>query len=488
MSKLLFTHSYVYRFDEKQWKNKQPYPPYGTIYAAAVMREAGHEVALFDANLIGAANELLPVLQREKPKYLVVYDDGFNYLTKMCLTAMREVAHAFCQMGKAQGCTVIVSSSDSTDHYADYLAAGADYILLGEAELTLKELIENLEAGETQLGHVLGLAWKTPQAEIVRNAGRPVIKALDSLPDPAWDLVDIEAYRAIWMQHHGYFSLNIATTRGCPYKCNWCAKPIYGNRYNTRSPERVAQELDLLTNTYGATYFWVCDDIFGLKPGWVQAFRDAVRQRQLRFGYKIQSRVDLLLQEDNIDALAASGLHEVWVGAESGSQKILDAMDKGTRVEEIGEATRLLQKKGIRVAFFLQFGYLGETREDIQQTLDMVYELLPDDIGVSVSYPLPGTLFYEKVRSQLQEKQNWRDSDDLDMMFVGTYPPAFYKRLHRLVHKGFRKRQGLQHLRDLLRGRGGKARKALSVLYYAPAEWLDLRRLGQLSVPNKPLS
>lgn len=487
MPKILFTHSYVYRFDEKQWKNKQPYPPYGTIYAAAVMREAGHEVALFDANLIGAANELLPALQRERPKYLVVYDDGFNYLTKMCLTAMREVAHTFCKMGKANGCTVIVSSSDSTDHYAEYLASGADYVLLGEAELTLKELVENLEAGETQFGHVLGLAWKSTKDEIIRNAGRPVIKELDSLPDPAWDLVDIEAYRAIWMENHGYFSLNMATTRGCPYKCNWCAKPIYGNRYNSRSPERVAREIDLLVNTFGATYFWVCDDIFGLKPGWVQSFRDAVQARKLRFGYKIQSRVDLLLQEDNIDALAASGLHEVWVGAESGSQKILDAMDKGTKVEEIGTATRLLQKKGIRVAFFLQFGYLGETREDIQQTLDMVYELLPDDIGVSVSYPLPGTKFYEKVRSQLQEKQNWRDSDDLDMMFVGTFPPAFYKRLHRLVHKGFRKRQAVQHLRALLGGRGGKLRKALSLFYYAPAEWLDLRRLGKLSVPNKPL-
>jgi anaerobic magnesium-protoporphyrin IX monomethyl ester cyclase len=479
MPKLLFTHSYVYRFDEKQWKNKQPYPPYGTIYAASVMREAGHEVALFDANLIEHTAELLPVLAQQAPQYLVVYDDGFNYLTKMCLTAMRDVAHDFVQKGKAQGCTVIVSSSDSTDHYADYLSSGADFVLLGEAELTLRELVECLEKGETQLGHVLGLAWKTADGQIVRNAGRPVIKDLDELPDPAWDLVDTEAYRRIWMRHHGYFSLNIATTRGCPYKCNWCAKPIYGNRYNSRSPQRVAAELQRLVQEFGASYFWVCDDIFGLKPGWVQAFRDEIRARDLRLGYKIQSRVDLLLQEDNIDALAASGLHEVWVGAESGSQKILDAMDKGTKVEEIEQATRLLQRKGIRVAFFLQFGYLGENAEDIRKTLQMVYRLMPDDIGVSVSYPLPGTKFYETVRAQLREKQNWRDSDDLDMMFVGTYPPAFYKRLHRLVHKGFRKRQALQAMADLLGGKRNKPLKAFSVLYYAPAEWMEKKRLAK---------
>jgi anaerobic magnesium-protoporphyrin IX monomethyl ester cyclase len=477
MSKLLFAHSYVYRFDDKQWKNKQPYPPYGTIYAAAVMREVGHEVSLFDANLIADTSELAPVLDLVAPEYLVIYDDGFNYLTKMCLTAMRDVAHAFVQMGRERGCTVIVSSSDSTDHYADYLAAGADFVLLGEAELTLKELIENLGAGETRFGHVLGLAFKTPEGEIVRTPGRPVIKELDTLPDPAWDLVDIESYRRIWIRHHGYFSLNIATTRGCPYKCNWCAKPIYGNRYNSRSPERVAAELEMLTKSYGASHLWVCDDIFGLKPGWVQSFRDEVRTRGLRFGYKIQSRVDLLLQEDNIDALAASGLEEVWVGAESGSQKILDAMDKGTQVEEIEQATRLLQRKGIRVAFFLQFGYLGETDEDIRKTLQMVYRLMPDDIGVSVSYPLPGTKFYEKVREQLSNKQNWRDSDDLDMMFAGTYPPAFYKRLHRLVHKGFRKRQALAEVRKLMKGSRAQWRKALSLCYYAPAEWLEERKL-----------
>ncbi len=485
MSRILFTHSYFYRFDPKQWKNRQPYPPYGTIYAAALLREAGHEVSLFDTNLRNSPDEIRPVLARERPFFLVIYDDGFNYLTKMCLTNMREAAFEMCRYAKASGCLVAVCSSDSTDHAEKYLSEGADYVIHGEGEITLRELVEKTAAGEANLSSVAGISWKDSTGRAVRNAARPVLRHLDELPDPAWDLIDMEAYRAIWMRHHGYFSLNIATTRGCPYKCNWCAKPIYGNRYHSRSPERIAAELEGLVRTHGAQYFWICDDIFGLKPGWVQRFRDALQEKNLHIAYKIQSRVDLLLQEDNIDALVASGLKQVWVGAESGSQPILDAMDKGTTIEQIYQATRLLQSKGVEVCFFLQFGYLGESESDIKQTIRMVEDLVPHDIGISVSYPLPGTGFYEKVRGQLIEKQNWTDSDDLDLLFEGTYGKAYYRRLHRLVHKQFRLRQGIQSLRTLVSspfsGNVRRWRSALLTLYYAPAAAVDRLRLRHLA-------
>ena len=194
------------------------------------------------------------------------------------------------------------------------------------------------------------------------------MRDLDALPLPAWGLVDWARYKQGGHAAHGYFSVNRVTTRGCPFHCNWCAKPIYGNRYNSRSPERVATEIEMLIARYAVRDFWMADDIFGLKPGWVQRFREVVQQRDLKFQYKIQSRVDLLLKEDTIDALVASGLRQVWVGAESGSQKILDAMDKGTTVQEIRDATHLLKQKGGEGCFFLQFGYLDETREDILKT------------------------------------------------------------------------------------------------------------------------
>jgi anaerobic magnesium-protoporphyrin IX monomethyl ester cyclase len=235
---------------------------------------------------------------------------------------------------------------------------------------------------------------------------------------------------------------------------------------------------------YQPDHLWMCDDIFGLKPGWVQTFSALVREKGLQFRYKIQSRVDLLLEPDAVGALAASGAETVWVGAESGAQKVLDAMDKGTTVPQIYEATSLLRRKGIRTGFFLQFGYPGETRAEIDQTLQMVLDLMPDEIGISVSYPLPGTVFYDNVRSQLSEKQNWSDSGDLAMMFQGTYSGAYYRELHRYVHAVYRKRKGYRFFRKLfsqpLRLNYSDLRSGSAAIYFALAAFVQRLRLNRL--------
>ena len=480
---MLFTHSYFYRLDPKQWANKKPYPPLGTIQAAALARDAGFEVDLFDTNLRESPQEIKEELERDPPRFLVIYDDGFNYLTKMCLTVMREAAFTLIKMAKAKGSTVIISSSDATDHYEKYLKKGADFVLLGEGEVTLKELLCGLELGMEDFQNIEGLVYQS-EGEMVRTRPRTVLRDLDSLPMAAWDLVDIEDYRKIWKEHHGYFSLNIATTRGCPFKCNWCAKPIYGNRYNSRSPQRVVAEIAYLLTYFEPEHFWMCDDIFGLKPGWVEEFSQLVDQRQLRFSYMIQSRVDLLVKDHTVKALAKSGAETIWVGAESGSQKVLDAMDKGTTVEQIYQATGLMKKYGVRTGFFLQFGYPGEVKEDIDKTINMVLDLLPDEIGISVSYPLPGTKFYENVKNDLANKANWRDSNDLDMLFSGTYRPEYYRRLHRYVHKLFRRYKGLESIREGLSypfsPRKIKLRTALSTFYYWPTSLVERYKLNKL--------
>ena len=483
MTKVLVTNTYFYKLDHKQWLFKQPYPPLGTLVATSVVRDAGFDVTFFDNNLKDSHAEIFPVLTSEKPSYFIIYDDGFNYLTKMCLTVMRDAAFAMALEAKNQNCIVIISSSDAADHYEKYFEHGVDFVVRGEGEETLKELLQRLEKKE-DVTSIFGIAFQKESKTIV-TAPRPVIRNLDTLPLAAWDLVDIESYRKIWLKYHGYFSLNLATTRGCPYKCNWCAKPIYGNRYNSRSPEHVVNEIEMLLNKYKPDHFWMSDDIFGLKPGWVQAFRDDVKKKKLAFKYKIQSRVDLLLEEDNIDALAQSGAETIWVGAESGSQKILDAMDKGTTVKQIEGATLLLKQKGIRVAFFLQFGYLGETQEDIDATLQMVLKLMPDEIGISVSYPLPGTVFYENVKGMLKEKQNWSDSDDLSMMYQSTFSSSYYKKLHRYIHNRYRVRRGVQQVKKLLNQPSiptlSGMRKILSMAYNYPLAQVHAIQLKKLS-------
>ena len=280
MSRILFSHSYFMRFDPKQWDTGQPYPPLGTLYAASVMREHGSDVSFFDTMFINDPGTVAGEIEKYQPDFFVIYDDGFNYLTKMCLTNMREAAFRMCKIAKEKGCVVIVSSSDSTDRYEEYLNEGADYVLLGEAEMTLKELIESLDNNEKDQSHIQSLALKK-DGGVFKTMRRNVLKFLDGLPFPAWDIIDITPYKKMWLNSSGYFSLNMATTRGCPFKCNWCAKPIYGNRYNSRSPENVVAELKMLKEKFGFDHIWFCDDIFGLKPNWVNEFADLVEKENI---------------------------------------------------------------------------------------------------------------------------------------------------------------------------------------------------------------
>ena len=466
MTDVLFGQSYYLRFDPKLWAAMQPYPPLGTLYAASYARSKGYSVALFDAMLAESEVEWGAALDQYQPRFACIFEDNFNYLSKMCLLRMREAALAMIDMAKARGCTIIVCGADMTDHADLYLQRGADFVLLGEGELTLGELLDSLTGKSTQpLAQILGLAFNLQFAirnspaphtrspgevsnlqSLISNPRRPDIRDLDSLPFPAWDLVDIPRYQKIWRERHGCYSMNMVTTRGCPYHCNWCAKPIWGQRYNSRSPENVVAEMKWLKEKYRPDHIWFADDILGLKPGWIERFARLSREADSILPFKCLQRADLI-NETVAAALVAAGCRTVWIGAESGSQKILDAMDKGDTVQDIYNAARWLKRSGIETGFFLQFGYPGETWDDIQLTLKMVRECQPDDIGISVSYPLPGTKFFERVKLELGDKQNWIDSSDLAMLYRGPFPQEFYRILHSRVHHEFRLRRAWR-LRD----------------------------------------
>ena len=476
LAEILLTHSYFLHFDPKEHKAMMPYPPLGTLYAASVIRGSGRSVALFDSMLATSEAEIVPHIRKHKPSVVVIYDDDFNYLTKMCLTRMREAAFVMAEIAKREGCSVIVHGSDPVDHLEKYFAHGVDSVICGEGEQTLIETLDHILNESPSKESIRGLAYRS-EGEIRRNPERLVQKNLDALPFPAWDLVDIAHYRALWEKRHGYFSVNMVTTRGCPFHCNWCAKPIYGQVYNTRSPKNVVEEMQWLKKTVRPDHIWFCDDIFGLKPGWVAEFSGEVQRQGAAIPFKCLARVDLLLKENAIENLRKAGCATVWVGAESGSQKILDAMEKGTAVQQIYEASLKLKQAGIRVGFFLQYGYPGETREDIELTLKMVKECLPDEIGVSVSYPLPGTKFYENVKTQMNDQHNWIDSQDLAMMFAGTYQPDFYRVLHKVTHKRFRIAQSSEILKRAMRRPWEVSPKNSRRLAAALYHWITLPKL-----------
>jgi anaerobic magnesium-protoporphyrin IX monomethyl ester cyclase len=480
---VLFGQAYFLRFDPKLWEARQPYAPLGALYAAACVRERGYSVALFDAMLAASEAEWEEALDRHRPRVAVIYEDNFNYLSKMCLLRMRQAALTMIDAARERGITTIVAGADATDHPSAYLDRGATVVVTGEGEVTLVEVLAALSA-DTPLSTVDGLCLRDASGRTIKTKPRGIIRKLDELPFPAWDLVDVERYRAIWQSHHGYFSMNLVTTRGCPYHCNWCAKPIYGQRYTARSPEHVVAEMAWLKKTFHPDHLWIADDIFGLKPGWIERFAALLRERDAAIPFKCLLRADQVTA-GVAGALKAAGCQTAWIGAESGSQRILDAMEKGTRVDQIVEAARLLRAAGVDVGFFLQFGYPGETREDIDLTLEMVRACAPDDIGVSVSYPLPGTTFYQRVQAQLGQKQNWVDSNDLAMMYHATYVPDFYRALHALVHAEFRAgRSTAIAVRGAARPwtlRLHHARAAVQAAYQTAKAALLQRRLGRLA-------
>lgn len=411
---ILIAHSFFLGRDQKQHQRQKPYAPLTTMLAAAILRDDGRDVALFDATFAESVADFHAALDRHRPRILLLIEDNFNFLTKMCTEVRRQDALAMVDAAARQGCKIAVNGPDASDHPELYYSAGADMVVPGEGEFAVAGVVAQF-LGERD------------------SAGYHAPPHIDAMPLPAWDLVDVSAYRHAWRTAHDYFSWSVAASRGCPYACNWCAKPTFGRRYSQRAPEAVADELARLKATVAPDHIWFADDIFGMTGRWIDAFADAVERRDARIPFMLQSRTNLITPE-TAAGLQRAGAERVWLGIESGSQRILDAMDKGTEVDAARTATRLLRAHGIAVGWFLQLGYPGEEWDDILATRDLVREEEPDEIGVSVAYPLPGTVFHSRVAEELGARSNWHDTDELAMLFQGTFDTAFYRMVRDALH------------------------------------------------------
>jgi anaerobic magnesium-protoporphyrin IX monomethyl ester cyclase len=436
MLSILVCHSYYLQLDQKQVLRAKPYPPLATLQVVAMLRQAGHRVSFFDAMLAEGIAEYECLLEADRPQLVLFYEDNYNFLSKMCLGTMRRAACEMIASAKRVGARIVVAGPDVTDAPGAYLKAGADLALLGEGLAALLEMLPKLDSDPQAQNSDLARGV----SGVVSLVGGSLLKSSLAKAPPAaavglaaWDLVDVERYRAMWVKAHGYFSLNMAASRGCPFRCAWCAKPIWGNHYLQRDAAEVAAEMLHLKRAFAPDHIWFADDIFGFRVDWVVAFAAAVRAAGAAIPFTIQTRADLV-STHMAEALRDAGCREAWIGAESGSQRVLDAMHKGTTVAEIRTARDRLKSVGIRVGFFIQLGYMDEQLTDILATRDLLDEARPDEIGVSVSYPLPGTKFYELVKAQLHGKTHWQESNDLEMMFQGTYTSDFYRTVRNLMH------------------------------------------------------
>ncbi len=411
---LLLTHGYFLAEDAKEQQIMRPYAPLGVLYLCSHLRAKGFDVEVFDSTF-RSLSEFREVLQSEKPSVLGVYA---NMMTRVNAVRMLQAA-------KEAGWKTVVGGSDPAQYVAEYLDHGADIVAFGEGEHTLDELLVAFERGGA-LESIDGIAFRDADGNVRRTHARAQIPDIDAQPWPAREAIDLSLYMRRWREFHGQASLGLITARGCPYRCNWCSRNVFGNTHRRRSPASMADELEFLMTRYAPEIVWYADDVFTINRGWILAYAAELKRRNLRAPFETISRADRM-DEEVADALAEMGCFRLWVGCESGSQRVLDAMERGVTLEQVERAVSLCRSRGIISGMFLMWGYGAEDLEDIQATIDHVKRSGPDVFFTTVAYPIKGTGFYDQIGDRVVNDKAWANTSDRENRIRGRHSRRFYK-------------------------------------------------------------
>jgi anaerobic magnesium-protoporphyrin IX monomethyl ester cyclase len=413
--RVLLVDPYVARDDPMERKFVELYPSLGILSLAAYLRDAGQQVEVVDLTFERGVRPVDRRVRSFRPHVVGVHTKS--------LTHDRSIEIA--GLVREQGAVPIAGGPDAATRPGVYLDAGFEAVANGEGEATLVEVAERVAQGRPLSG-TPGLIVGPPGS---RSAGppRPFLRPLDRLPMPAWDLIDMEGYLGRWQRRTGERRMAVLTSRGCPFDCSWCSKPTFGRSFRQLSPERVLRELLLLKQRYRVDYVRFCDDVFGIQRAWLETLLDGMEAARLDVGFECLARVDLL-KPDLLKRMRALGLARVYVGVESGSQKMLDLMNRGTRLAQVERAAQSLRDNGIRQFWFLMLGYPGETVEDIDATLRLFRRFSPEEYSVSIAVPVPGTRFYDSVREYLKVGGRPRRAGQggKSLLYEGSYPESLY--------------------------------------------------------------
>jgi radical SAM superfamily enzyme YgiQ (UPF0313 family) len=412
---ILLTHAYYLFEDPAERRVMKPYPPLGLLYITSHLRSLGFDVGILDSTFMSRADHLREMRAARAP----VVGIYVNLMTRANALQLIRVA-------KEAGATVVLGGPEPVNYAEEYLARGADVVVAGEGELTLTELLPVLrDHGAAALDTVAGIIYRDPCGAIRVTRPREQIKRLDGRPYPARESIDMHRYLDTWRTHHGASSVSLITARGCPYTCRWCSHSVYGFSYRHRSPEDVADELEHIREAYAPDRVWYADDVFSMSRPWLQRFAAELQRRDIRMPFETISREDRL-DEETIGLLADLGCYRLWVGAESGSQRVLDAMDRRTDAARMREVIQLLKRHGIRAGTFIMLGYEGERWNDIDSTAEHLRESLPDDLLTTIAYPIKGTPYYEEVRDRIVTTGDWETGSDRQLSVAGRHSRRFY--------------------------------------------------------------
>ncbi|MFN8497668.1 MAG: radical SAM protein [Anaerolineae bacterium] len=412
---ILLAHGYYLSEDPHERKVMKPYPTLGLLYISSYLKARGFAVGVFDATF-RRPQDFAAVLQHERPAVVGLY---CNLMTKRWILPM-------IQQAKAAGSLVVLGGPEPPHYAEDYLARGADVVVVGEGEATLAELLPHLARyGPRDMRHIAGLVYRDDDGILTRTAPRPYLQRLDELPFPDREAIPMSDYVETWRTHHGMGSASLITARGCPYTCKWCSHTVFGHTHRRRSPENVVAEVEQLVERYRPDMLWYADDVLTIHPRWFLAYADLLKRRGLRLPFECISRADRL-NEHIIDTLAEMGCFRLWIGSESGSQHVLDAMSRRTNVEDVQRMTRLLQKRGIQAGMFIMLGYEGEDVPQLEETVEHLKKSNPDIFLTTVAYPIKGTAYYAEVEGRVLSDRPWDERTDRDLTVAGRHSKRFY--------------------------------------------------------------
>jgi radical SAM superfamily enzyme YgiQ (UPF0313 family) len=419
---ILLTHGYFLYEDPKELQIMKPYPPLGLLYICSHLGSKGLHAEVFDSTF-SSRQELWDRLQKEPPSVLGVYA---NLMTRSNVVEILRTAKQF-------GWRTVVGGPEPGAYVAEYLSAGADVVVIGEGEITLEELVPALrEPSVDRLQQIDGIAFRSVDGSVVRTKPRAQIKDIDNQPWPARESIDMARYVDTWRQHHGMGSVSLITARGCPYHCRWCSHEVFGKTHRRRNPVLVADELEWLLQRYQPEMAWMADDVFTIHHGWLFRYAAELKRRGIRLPFECISRADRL-NSQVVATLAEMGCFRVWIGSESGSQRILDAMERGVTVEEVQTAVALCRSAGIQSGMFLMWGYEGEELSDIEATVEHVKKTNPDIFFTTVAYPIKGTPYFSDVAERVESPPLWSNSSDRDFRIRNRHSRQFYRFADKLL-------------------------------------------------------
>lgn len=438
---ILLTHAYFLEEDAKEKAIMRPYVPLGILYISAYLEEKEVEHKVYDTTF-SSFQKFCDYLLEHQPGLIGIYT---NLMTKLSvLKTIRFIrSHPLLK-----GCKIILGGPEIRHNAENYLLNGADVLVVGEGEQSFFELSDGyLKTGSLQTD-IPGLAL-LQNGSLHFTPERTLIKDINVLPMPARKNIDLTLYGNAWKKHHGYSMYSVSTMRGCPYTCKWCSRAVYGGTYRRRNPKLVVDELQYLKEKYSPDRVWFVDDVFTISHKWLKEFRDEVVKRNVFIPYEIITRADRM-NEEVIQLLKESGCFRVWIGAESGSQRIIDAMDRRVEVTQVREMIIKAKKAGIEAGTFIMLGYPGEKKEDIEETIQHLKLSDPSFYTITIAYPITGTPLYNEVKSTLSSDTNWSEGTDREYDFKRTQKKVYYQHAIRWVNNElnyYRSKNTLQKLK-----------------------------------------